>query len=72
VRYDEAVAQIATQRIDQYLPLSQLRADLSDRFTLNPSDYVSGGPARYFDVKETGGRLGLHHAANPQFLRKLQ
>jgi cyclic pyranopterin phosphate synthase len=53
------LGEIATQRIDQYLPLSQLRADLSDRFTLQPSDHVSGGPARYFDVKETGGRLGF-------------
>jgi cyclic pyranopterin phosphate synthase len=53
------LGEIATQRIDQYLPLSQLRADLSHRFTLQPSEHVSGGPARYFDVKETGGRLGF-------------
>jgi cyclic pyranopterin phosphate synthase len=53
------LGEIDDQRVDQYLPLSQLRADLSQRFTLTPSTHASGGPARYFDVKETGGRLGF-------------
>ncbi|MFM9975348.1 MAG: GTP 3',8-cyclase MoaA [Beijerinckiaceae bacterium] len=46
-------------RVDQYLPLSRLRADLMNRFTLTDSTYGTGGPARYTDVKETGGRLGF-------------
>jgi GTP 3',8-cyclase len=46
-------------RIDQYLPLTELRASLGQVFTLAPSDYESGGPARYYDVAETGGRLGF-------------
>jgi len=46
-------------RIDQYLPLSLLRARLSERFTLEDIDYRTGGPARYVRVKETGGRLGF-------------
>jgi GTP 3',8-cyclase len=46
-------------RIDQYLPLSELRASLGQVFTLTPSRYESGGPARYYDVAETGGRLGF-------------
>jgi cyclic pyranopterin phosphate synthase len=46
-------------RLHQYLPLSQLRAALSQAFTLTPSAYESGGPARYYDIKETGGRLGF-------------
>ena len=50
---------VALERIDQYLPLSALRASLSERLTLTPSSYVSGGPARYFDVAETGGRIGF-------------
>jgi GTP 3',8-cyclase len=53
------LGEIEGQRVDQYLPLSKLRADLSERFTLNASDHSSGGPARYFNVKETGGRLGF-------------
>jgi cyclic pyranopterin phosphate synthase len=50
---------IAEARFDQYLPLTELRAALSRRYTLNPSTHASGGPARYFDVAETGGRLGF-------------
>ena len=50
---------VEARRADQYLPLSQLRADLSKRFTLSPSSHASGGPARYYDVAETSGRLGF-------------
>ncbi len=53
------LGEIENARFDQYLPLTELRADLERRFTLAPSAYVSGGPARYFDVAETGGRLGF-------------
>jgi cyclic pyranopterin phosphate synthase len=46
-------------RIDQYLPLSMVRARLAERYTLDDIDYRTGGPARYMRVKETGGRLGF-------------
>jgi cyclic pyranopterin phosphate synthase len=46
-------------RLDQYLPLSMVRARLNERFTLTEIDYRTGGPARYVDVAETGGRLGF-------------
>ena len=46
-------------RLDQYLPLSMLRAKLAQRFTLDEIDYQTGGPARYVRVAETGGRLGF-------------
>jgi cyclic pyranopterin phosphate synthase len=46
-------------RVDQYLPLSQVRAGLSQRFTLIDSDYQTPGPARYVTVAETGKRLGF-------------
>jgi GTP 3',8-cyclase len=46
-------------RLDQYLPLSMVRARLSERFTLADIDYRTGGPARYVEVAETGGRLGF-------------
>jgi cyclic pyranopterin phosphate synthase len=50
---------VGCDRFDQYLPLTQLRAKLAERLTLTPSAFRSGGPARYFDVRETGGRLGF-------------
>ncbi len=46
-------------RTDQYLPLSIVRARLTDRFTLTDIPYSTGGPARYVEVAETGGRLGF-------------
>ena len=46
-------------RLDQYLPLSMVRARLAERFTLEDIDYRTGGPARYVRVAETGGRLGF-------------
>jgi cyclic pyranopterin phosphate synthase len=46
-------------RLDQYLPLSIVRARLAERFTLNDIDYRTGGPARFVRIAETGGRLGF-------------
>lgn len=46
-------------RTDQYLPLSTVRSRLLDRWTLEDIPYKTGGPARYVEVKETGGRLGF-------------
>ncbi len=46
-------------RLDQYLPLSVVRARLAERYSLDEVDYHTGGPARYVRVKETGGRLGF-------------
>ena len=53
------LGEVEGDRFDHYLPLSEVRAELERRFTLSPSAHRSGGPARYFDVAETGGRLGL-------------
>lgn len=50
---------IGTGRIDQYVPLSMLRARLASQFTLTELDESSGGPARYVRVGETGGKLGF-------------
>jgi len=50
---------IEPSRLDQYLPLSVVRARLMDRWTLSESDHRSAGPARYVTVAETGGRIGF-------------
>jgi len=50
---------IAGDRTDQYLPLSLVRSRLAERWTLDEIDYRTGGPARYVEVRETGGRLGF-------------
>ncbi len=46
-------------RLEQYLPLSMVRARLQETWTLEEIDYRTGGPARYVRVGETGGRLGF-------------
>ena len=53
------MGEIGADRTEQYLPLSLVRARLSQHFTLDDIDYRSGGPARYATVRETGGRLGF-------------
>jgi cyclic pyranopterin phosphate synthase len=53
------LGEVEEDRFDHYLPLSTVRERLDRRWTLTPSDHSTGGPARYFDVAETGGRLGL-------------
>jgi cyclic pyranopterin phosphate synthase len=50
---------VGESRLDQYMPLSMVRARLAERFTLEDIDYKTGGPARYVRVAETGGRLGF-------------
>ena len=50
---------IGPDRMDQYLPLSLVRARLADRWTLDESPYRTGGPARYVTVRETGQHLGF-------------
>lgn len=53
------LGEIDGDRTDQYLPLSHVRADLAQRWTLTDSDERTGGPARYVRIAETGGRLGF-------------
>ncbi len=53
------MGEIGEQRIDQYLPLSMVRADLQRHWTLDESSHRTGGPARYYDVRETGRRVGF-------------
>jgi cyclic pyranopterin phosphate synthase len=53
------LGEVEEDRFDHYLPLVAVREDLDRRWTLTPSGHRTGGPARYFDIAETGGRLGL-------------
>ncbi len=53
------LGEIDEDRTDQYLPLSRVRADLEQRWTLVDLPDRTGGPARYVRIEETGGRLGF-------------
>ena len=41
------MGEIEADALDQYLPLSHVRAQLARHFTLEETDYRTGGPARY-------------------------
>ncbi len=53
------LGEITGDRTEQYLPLSIVRGRLRKRWTLQETDYRTGGPARYFNVAETGRRIGF-------------
>lgn len=48
-------------RFDQFLPLSDVREHLESHWTLieQPRTDANAGPAQFFHVNETGGRLGF-------------
>jgi len=50
---------VEEERLDQYLPLDSVRSALAERWTLRDIPLSTGGPARYVEVRETGGRLGF-------------
>ncbi|MBH1973680.1 MAG: GTP 3',8-cyclase MoaA [Rhodobacteraceae bacterium] len=47
------------QRVDQYWPLKDLRAQLATRYTLTDLPDRTGGPARYVRLSESGQRIGF-------------
>jgi len=53
------MGEIDENRSDQYLPLSIVRTRMMDNWTLNDIPYKTGGPARYVEVAETGGKIGF-------------
>jgi cyclic pyranopterin phosphate synthase len=46
-------------RLDQYMPVSEVRDRLADRWSLEDIPFRTGGPARYVRARETGARIGF-------------
>lgn len=46
-------------RFDQFIPLSEIRDNLEHKWALHDTAETTGGPARYVQIAETGGRLGF-------------
>jgi GTP 3',8-cyclase len=53
------LGEIEQDRMDQYLSLASVRAELESFWRLTPIEDSTGGPSRYVRVVETGGRLGF-------------
>ena len=49
---------VEAERIDQHVPMTEVRRRLAERWTLTPSMLNTGGPARYVRT-ETGGTIGF-------------
>jgi cyclic pyranopterin phosphate synthase len=53
------LGEVEEDRVDHFLPLTEVRAELEKRWALTPLKDSTGGPARYDHIEETGGRLGM-------------
>ncbi len=53
------MGEVGEDRLDHYLPLTDVRRMLDRAFQIDPEAVRTGGPARYFRVAETGGRIGF-------------
>lgn len=53
------LGEVDADRVDHYLPVPAVIDELEKRWTLTPSTHSTGGPARYYRIAETGGRLGV-------------
>ena len=53
------LGEVDGDRVDHFLPLTAVFENLEQRWTVTPSGHTTGGPARYFNIAETGGRLGI-------------
>ncbi len=53
------MGEVGELRQAQFMSLNEARDRLAMHWTLQPSGHRTGGPARYFDVAETGTRVGF-------------
>ena len=53
------LGEIDVDRTDQFLPLSRVKEKFSEKFSLLNSKHYTGGPSRYFEVSETGKKVGF-------------
>ena len=53
------LGEVEEDRTAHYLPLSDLRGQLAEEFELVPTLSRTGGPARYYDVRGLGVRIGF-------------
>ena len=53
------MGEIDEDRSDQFLSLATVRQELESYWTLKDLPLSTGGPARYVEIAETGGRLGF-------------
>ena len=53
------LGEVEEDRTTHYLPLDVVKRRLEERYTFVPSTLRTGGPSRYFDVRELRSRVGF-------------
>ena len=53
------LGEVEGTRSDTYLPVAAARDAIEERFALLPSTHRTGGPSRYFELGQTGSRVGF-------------
>jgi cyclic pyranopterin phosphate synthase len=53
------MGEVDVERVDNYLPLSLVKAQIGQHYTVQESSHATGGPARYVTLDETGQRVGF-------------
>jgi cyclic pyranopterin phosphate synthase len=53
------MGEVDVERVDNYLPLSLVKAQIGQHYTVKDSSHATGGPARYVTLAETGQRVGF-------------
>jgi cyclic pyranopterin phosphate synthase len=53
------MGEIGVLRACHFLPLDELRQEIGQQWRLSVSSHKTSGPARYYDVAETGRRIGF-------------
>ena len=53
------LGEVDEAREDRFVSLADIRRDLEASWTLTPSDARTPGPSRYYEIAETGGRIGF-------------
>ena len=53
------MGEVGKRRMASYVPLTEVRNQLSQKWTLQDIDHTTGGPSRYVTIKETGRKLGF-------------
>lgn len=48
-----------SDRHQVFADLREVKETLSEHYTLSSSSFTTGGPSRYYNVEETGGRIGF-------------
>ncbi len=66
------LGEVEEDRTEHYLPLDAVKGMLERDYSLIPTLFRTGGPSRYYEVAETGSRIGFITPLTNNFCDGLQ